>query len=231
MRLQRISDMLVESNVKHKVVAGRDLSRKEHESIHKRMDAFNKDFARLVRKYVPVDPDESDNPEFYDELLRRMQDDTSVFKPYVWDDQFKPKKYRPAPKRVEVPFATRFNKIVDLGNKIGRNYKGMKDSTLSSYLRMLMDALRKVLGESRELYLEGNEENWKLITISISEVYNRYDYKSDEKLIDAINEARWHVVMHTLNMVNAIGTWFSYILTLESDLAVKIRRVNLPNDR
>jgi hypothetical protein len=211
-------------------VIARDLSRKEWDSIHKRVNAFQTDFAKLVRKYIPVTPDESDNPEFYEQLRGMMQDSTSVFNPHVWSEEFKPKKFSKAPKRVVVPFAVRFNKLVDLGNKIGREYRNLKESTLVSYLTMLMDDLRSVLGEAKLEYEEGNEETWRHISLAVSGVYKQYGYKSETSLEESVNEARWHVVMHTLNTVNAVWPEFSKILTLEGALTVKLRRINIPND-
>lgn len=43
-------------------------------------DAFLQDFKALVRKYVPTDEED------WDELLYLLQERTSVFAPYIWDD-------------------------------------------------------------------------------------------------------------------------------------------------
>lgn len=48
---------------------------------YEKQDAFLKEFKALVRKYVPVYDD-----DFAQELLPMLQDCTSCYQPYVWDD-------------------------------------------------------------------------------------------------------------------------------------------------
>lgn len=56
---------------------------------HDFVQRFAKDFRKLVRRYFPVYP--HDNPEKAN-LLARCQDETSIYKPYNWDDKHLKKK-------------------------------------------------------------------------------------------------------------------------------------------
>jgi hypothetical protein len=57
---------------------------------HARCMAFADEFARLVRRYIPEYVSEDAK-----EMLPLMQDMTSCYSPYVWDDKFKPIETRP----------------------------------------------------------------------------------------------------------------------------------------
>lgn len=63
------------------------MDEEDWEKEHKRLEAFTADFAKLVRKYMPVWPDPR-SPEM--EFLYRMQERTSCFNPYVWSEEMDP---------------------------------------------------------------------------------------------------------------------------------------------
>lgn len=70
------------------------LSDDDHDRLHAIHDKWLEDFARLVRKYVPEDPDDIRDPEkakFAQAVLRDIQDATSCYSPYIWSSKYKPK--------------------------------------------------------------------------------------------------------------------------------------------
>ena len=55
----------------------------KYEERHEMLEQFSKDFARLVRRYMPEYP----NNAFDADTLAMMQDRTSCYNPYVWDEE------------------------------------------------------------------------------------------------------------------------------------------------
>lgn len=68
------------------------LTDEDYEDIHTRTQEFVREFAMLVRKFVPTLPEgNSREAQIADDLLRSMQDCTSCYQPYVWSDEFSKK--------------------------------------------------------------------------------------------------------------------------------------------
>ena len=62
----------------------------DYDETHEHVQAFAEEFAKLVRKFSPTFADGNHN-----NLLVRMQDQTSCFSPYVWSEKFDLKELQP----------------------------------------------------------------------------------------------------------------------------------------
>lgn len=80
--------------IDHVVVASSQLTQDDYEDLHTIKEKWLDDFAVLVRKYVPIDPDaikDAKQSARARQLLRDIQDATSCYSPYIWQNKYKPK--------------------------------------------------------------------------------------------------------------------------------------------
>ena len=62
------------------------MTEEEAEARHEKLCAFQRDFALLVRRYMPTPSAKMTRQD--DDFLAMMQDSTSCFTPYVWGEEF-----------------------------------------------------------------------------------------------------------------------------------------------